>query len=211
MGALTPLYTYDFPTSDGSGLAIDQTNPQPSGATFSDFTRNGGLTNTGRADEFESKNWSTSASLDPNVFVAFTITADAGKVLTLQSLVFDTMKNGAGLTNAQVSLFLNGSATAYANFTWTPPNAPIQNYVFDFTDLVDTDNVMTATFKFYGWNAAGPTNAMRFDNVLTNGGTAVFVPEIGTWLAGAFPLLLAGVHLFACVHRKRRTKQAVLN
>ncbi len=192
------IYTYDFPGSDGSGLAVDQTNPQPSGAVFSDFTRNGGLSDTGRANEFESKDWAESATLDPNIWAGFTITADPGMVLTLTSLTFDSMKNGAGLSNAQVSLFINGSSSAYATYGWTPASAPIQSYTFDFADIPAATEATTVTFKFYGWNAGGPSNAMRFDNVATHG--AVVVPEPGTWAAGLFVLLVAALKL-----RKRRS------
>ena len=172
------IYTYDFPGSPGSGLAIDQTNGQPSGATFSDFTRNGGLTGSGASGVFGSKDWSSSATLDPNVFTAFTITADPGMVLTLSQLTFDSLKNGAQTVNAEVDLFLNGSATAYASFAWTPQNAPMTSYTFNFTPVTAADNVTTATFKFFVWNA-NATNEVQFDNVAIYGG--IDVPEAASF------------------------------
>ena len=175
-GSASLIYTYDFPGGPGSGLAVDQTNGQPAGATFSDFTRNGGLTGTGAAGVFGSKNWSTAGSPDPNIFTAFTITADPGLVLTLSQLTFDSLKNGAAAPLlAEVDLFLNGSATAYASFAWTPQNAPMTSYVFNFTPVTGADNVTTATFKFFAWNAASGTNEVQFDNVAIFGG--VDVPE----------------------------------
>ena len=177
------IYTYDFPGSPGSGLAIDQSNGQPSGATFSDFTRNGGLTGSGASAVFGSRDWSSSATLDPNVFTAFTITADPGLFLTLSQLTFDSLKNGAQTINAEVDLFLNGSATAYASFAWIPQNAPMTSYVFNFTPVTAADNVTTATFKFFVWNA-NATNEVQFDNVAIFGG--VDVPEA----AGLGPVAL---------------------
>jgi hypothetical protein len=174
------IYTYDFPgPGPNNGAAASQTNPQPSNATFSDFTRNGGLTGTGNSDVFGSKNWSTSATLDPTVFTAFTITANTGYVLSLSQLTFDSLKNGA--TNplgAEVDLFLNGSTTPYAYFGWTPQNSPLTSYTFNFGPLTPADNVTTATFEFFGWNANNATNEIQFANVAVYGSIDAVVPEI---------------------------------
>src|SRR6266404_6022445 len=175
------IYTYDFPgPGPNNGLAANQTNGQPPNATFSDYTRNGGLTGTGNSDVFGSKNWPTAAALDPNVFTAFTITADPGFVLTLSQLTFDSLKNGATAPLlAQVDLFLNGSATAYASFSWTPQNSPMTSYTFNFTPVTAADNVTTATFKFFAWNATDATNEVQFDNVAIFGG--IDVPEAASF------------------------------
>jgi hypothetical protein len=57
------LYLYDFPGDPGSGLAADQTNPQPTGATFGDFTRNNVGVVSGSNNEFGSNNWSLGGHL----------------------------------------------------------------------------------------------------------------------------------------------------
>ncbi len=168
------IYTYDFPGSPGSGLATEQTNGEPTGATFSDFTRNGGLTGTGAQGVFGSKNWSQGSTLDPTVFAAFTLTANPLYQLNLSQLTFDSLKNGAGTIQAEVALFVNGSSTAYATFAWTPVNAPMTSYTFNFTPLTNADNVTSATFKFFGWNANDATNEIQFSNVETFG---AIVPE----------------------------------
>jgi hypothetical protein len=171
------IYTYDFPgPGPNNGLASNQTNPQPPNATLSDFTRNGGLTGTSNSDVFGSKNWPTAATLDPTVFTAFTMTADPGFLLALDHITFDSLKNGATAPMlAEVDLFLNGSSTAYASFAWTPQNSPMTSYTFSFTPVTYADNVTTATFKFFAWNATDATNEVQFDNVAVFGG--VDVPE----------------------------------
>jgi hypothetical protein len=168
------IYTYDFQGSPGSGLAVDQANGQPANATMSDYTRNGGLNGTGASDVFGSKGWANGGALDPSIFTAFTITSDPGFVLSLSKLSFDSLKNGAQTLNAEVDLFLDGSTTAYASFAWTPQNAPMTSYTFNFTPVMAADNVTTATFKFFVWNATA-TNEVQFDNVAIFGG--VNVPE----------------------------------
>jgi len=188
------IYTYDFPGSGpNNGLATNQTNGQPANATMSDFTRNGGLTGTSNSGVFGSKNWPTAATLDPTVFTAFTITASPGFFLSLNQLTFDSLKNGAtSPLLGEVGLFLNGSSTAYATFDWTPQNAPMTGYVFNFTPVTYADNVTTATFKFFAWNATDATNEVQFDNVSVFGG--IDVPEA----AGLGPaVLVIGCAIFA--------------
>jgi hypothetical protein len=194
------IYLYDFPGDPGSGLASDQTNSQPSGATFSDFTR----TNVGTSGGplFNSNNWNQGGSIDTTQYVGFSITADAAFALDLTSLTFDTKRTNTGPLNAQVALFLNGSATAYAAFGFSPSTS-LSPVTFDFTDLTDADNVTLAEFRLYGWNATGSGGGLGFDNVATNGGVAA-VPEI--------PVLAPTVLLLVCAvseARKKRRRRSV--
>ena len=200
------VYTYDFPGSGpNNGLAANQTNGQPANATLSDFTRNGGLTGTGNSGVFGSKNWSTNASMDPTVFTAFTITANPGFVLSLSSLTFDSLKNGATAPMlAEVDLFLNGSTTAYASFAWTPQNSPMTSYAFNFTPVTFADNITTATFKFFAWNATDATNEVQFDNVAIFGG--VDVPETAS--IGPMGLVIGCAILARRFPRRRSPKRA---
>ena len=204
LGSAAPaslIYTYDFPgPGPNNGLATNQTNGQPPNATFSDFTRNGGLIGTGNSDVFGSKNWPTAGTLDPTVFTAFTITADPGFVLTLSQLTFDSLKNGATAPLlAEVDLFLNGSATAYASFPWTPQNSPMTSYTFNFPAVMAADNVTTATFKFFAWNATDATNEVQFANVAIYG--SIDVPEFPT--AGPVALLVACIAARSGLVRRR--------
>jgi hypothetical protein len=189
------IYTYDFPgPGPNNGLAANQTNGQPSGATFSDYTRNGGLIGTGNSGVFGSTNWSTSPTLDPNVFTAFTITANLGFVLALDQLTFDSLKNGATAPLfAEVDLYLNGSSNAYASFAWTPQNSPLTSYTFNFTPVTFADNVTTATFKFFAWNATDNTNEVQFDNVAIYGG--IDVPE-AAGLGPAAAVIISAISIY---------------
>jgi hypothetical protein len=199
------IYTYDFPgPGPNNGLATNQTNPQPGNGAMSDFTRNGGLTGTGNSDVFGSKNWPTAAAPDPTVFTAFTITANPGFVLALDHITFDSLKNGATAPMlAEVDLFLNGSSTAYASFAWTPQNSPMTNYTFNFTPVIYANNVTTATFKFFAWNATDNTNEIQFDNVAIFGG--IDVPEAAGF--GPTALVLACATIADRLNRWRRSRR----
>ena len=195
-GQASLIYNYDFPGNPGSGLASDQTNGQPSGATFSDFTRTAGLTQMPGAPAsgtFGTENWNQTSSIDTTEFEGFSITAAVGNHLNLTSLSFDLALKPSGPTSFEVGLFLNGSSTAFATMDISP-TATLTTYNFDFTDLTDADNVTTATFKFFGWNASANGGGIVLDNVTTNG-TVVILPEPSSVYFAAFPVLLVGRQL----------------
>lgn len=196
------VYTYDFLGSPGSGLAADQTNSQTSNATFSDFTRVG-VTESATANVFESYDWSLMSgnTPDPSTYNTFSITAAAGYHLNLSQLTFDQMHGPGGPTKAEVALYLNGSSTPYATFAFNTASS-VQTMTFNFIDTTDADNVTTAEFRFYCWNAGGSTSTytMLFDNVST---TLTIVPEPTTWLASLLPLFLAGHAIL--VRRRAKT------
>lgn len=196
-GEASLIYLYDFPGD--SGLASVQTNSQPSNATFSDFTRNNVQSvSSGPADTFGSDHWSLSTSLDPTIFESFSITATgAGFHLNLSSLSFDLMRSATGPPNMEVGLFLNGSSTAYAIFDFSPTTS-MATYTFNFTPLTDADNVTSASFKFYGWNAGGSGGQIYLDNVGTFGAISS-VPEVAPFLPVSLIILCSVVQ----VHRRR--------
>ena len=180
-GSAALVYLYDFPGTPGSGLAANQTNPQPSGATFSDFTR----TNLNpdivpRSNEFDTIGWSLNGQ-DLTKYEGFTITASPGHLLDLTSLTFSTVQYLTGATQGQVALFLNGSTTAYATLNYQWANSPV---TFNFTPLTNANNVTVAEFRFYGWMAGALVGSDGLANVATNG-TIALVPEIPTF----WPLL----------------------
>jgi hypothetical protein len=88
---------------------IKQTR-SPAARPFSDVTRTN--VNVSGGPLFNSNSWNQGGSIDTTQHVGFSITADANFALDLTSLTFDAKRTSSGPLNAQVSLFLNGSATA---------------------------------------------------------------------------------------------------
>lgn len=192
------VFIYDFPGSPGSGnppvngFAANQTNPQPANATFSDFTRTATLTQMPGApanNTFGTENWNQTGSIDTTQYEGFSITAAGGSRLDLTSLNFDAALKPSGPTNFEVGLFLNGSSTAYATFDLSP-TATLTTYSFNFTALTDSNNVTSAEFRFYGWNAVATGGGIVLDNVATNG-TISTVPESSTFIFSLLPIALA--------------------
>ena len=198
------LYLYDFPGN--SGLAVDQTNSQPSGATFSDFTRtNVGTPPTGPSDSFRTNNWSLATSLDSTKFVSFSIVASGGFHLDLSSLTFSAQRFAQGPQSAEVALFINGSSIAYATFGFSPTTT-MTSYTFNFTPLTDADNVTFASFRFYGWNATGTGGQLYLDDVATNG-TISSLPEVAPVIPVSLIILCSVVE----IHRRRARDFRVRN
>ncbi|HLW36144.1 MAG TPA: hypothetical protein VKS98_10835 [Chthoniobacterales bacterium] len=196
------IFLYDFPND--SGLAADQTNSQPSGATFGDWIRTGvaAVPNSG-TDTFGSNNWSQNGSIDTNVFESFSITANGGFHLNLSSLTFSALRSATGPQNMEVGLFLNGSATVYATFDFSPTTT-MAAYVFNFTALTDADNATTATFKFCGWNAGGPGGQVYLDDVSTYGDISN-LPEVAPLLPVS---LIIACSVFETHRRRARNRLA---
>jgi hypothetical protein len=170
------IFLYDFPAD--SGLASDQSNQQPSGATFGDWIRDTVQQVPNAGNTFGSNNWSLSGSLDANVFESFSISADVGLHLNLSSLTFTAYRSATGPQNMEVALFLNGSTSAYATLDFSPTTSTA-SYAFNFTPLTDADNVTTATFKFFGWNGQGVGGQLYLDDVASYG-LISSVPEPAT-------------------------------
>jgi hypothetical protein len=199
------IYTYDFPGSPGSGLAANQTNVQPWLGTFSDFTRTAGLTQMPGApanNTYGTQSWNQTGSIDTTEHEGFSITAAAGCHINMTSLSFDLQLKPSGPVNFEVGLFLNGSSTAYATLDLTPTTT-LTTYTFDFTDLVDADNVTSAEFRFFGWNASASGGGIILDNVITNG---AIVPEANPAYSAILPVLLALASLGRYILRPQKTR-----
>jgi hypothetical protein len=167
------VYIYDFPGTPGSGLAVDQTNPQLGHSTFGDWSRVN-VSQVGTTDVFDSNFWNTTAVFDSTQYASFSITADPGYHLNLELLTFDQSRTSGGPTKGLVEMFLNGSSTPYASFNYNPSSS-VQNKTFNFTPTTDADNVTSVEYRFYGWNGGTPDASLIFDNVAV---TVSIVPEV---------------------------------
>lgn len=202
------IYTYDFPGSSATnGFAVNQTNLQPSNATFSDFTRQGGLLTSGESAQFGTKQWSLGATIDTTQFDTFSISAAPFAVLNLTQLSFDVTTDINGPGDFQVALYLNGSAIAYETSIDYHLQGTTTTITFDFTDLTTADNVTDATFKFFGWNAISSGGHLVLDNMATSGAIAV-VPESETALLTTIicAVAIAAQHLSGIIAARRWRK-----
>ena len=183
------IFLYDFPNDPGSGLAVDQANPQPTFATMSNFTRTN--VTLGGGPNFNSTNWSAGAQ-DTTEYVGFSIAASSWYYLNLTDITFDVKRQSGGPLNGQVAIFLNGSATPYATQNFSTTTSFVSS-TFDFTDLTNADAITSATVLFYAWNAGG--GGLILDNVGIDGLVAA-VPEITpAWFMAIFIVACVGFEM----------------
>lgn len=163
--AQATLFTYDFPGSPGSGAAASQTNAQPTGATFSDFTRTNVTVNTA-GNVFNSSNWSTGA-VDATKYVSFNVTPTAGNILflTSNSTTVQVSAINGGNQGVVTALYGNSGATLIESTAFTP-TASASTATFNFTDVISSEAL---NFRYSYYNMAATTTTGRVDDVATVG------------------------------------------
>ncbi|HEY4281925.1 MAG TPA: hypothetical protein VGM62_02600 [Chthoniobacterales bacterium] len=195
----TIVYTYDFPgTPTGSGRAADQTNPAPPFTKFLDWNRVGLMEGT-MPDVWDSTGFSTGGKIDTTQYTSFSIMADDGWHLNIQSFKFDQQKTKNGPKNGRVEMFVNG--TLFDTFNYGP-TANFSNKNANFKS-VDKDNATTVEFRFYGWNASVASDSLLLDNV------AITLDVIPEWDAGAISAIFLAAILAHSLITKRRTQLPV--
>ncbi len=196
------VYTYDFPGNPtGSGKAADQSSTAPAFTTFGDWTRvnlQAGTTPNVWDNDF----WNTTSTINRTQYTSFTITANSGFFLNLQSITFDESRTGGGPTKGEVQLFTNG--VLYATFDYNPSLVTgaeqFKNFSFNFTPTTAADQVTSAEFRFIAWNTGNSSSSLIFDNVAV---TLDVVPE---WNAGRVSALFAAAHCRAFAHPENVVK-----
>jgi hypothetical protein len=199
VGHAAIIGTYTFPGADPGG---DASAPAAANATFSALSRTN-VTAVSLSDQFASTSYTSAAAIDLGEYVEFTITANAGYKLDLESLSFkhtrnDQNMNRRGPQSGEVRASFEGYAAGSGTGSAFSPVSSQSTSTWDFTDF-STIIGGSATFRFYGWNSIGnPSNNMqlRLDDITLNG-AVVLVPEPVT-------VSLLSLALFGLLGARRR-------
>ena len=199
------ISTYTFTGADPAG---DAETPAVTGAVFSSFSRVN-LTAHAVNDQFVSNDFAGGASIDTSEYIEFTVTADAGYKLDLESISFKhtrvdqntTSRRGpqSGAIRADFESFGPGSGTGS---TFSPVTSQTTS-TWDFDDY-STLPGGSVTFRFYGWNQTGApghnSQRLNLDDVTLYGEVTpvILAPEPATFVGGS----LAGLTLLFL--RRRR-------
>ena len=167
------LGTYAF---TGAGACPNQ-NPavttQPANAVFSDFTTVA-TTCVAMANEFKTKGWNLSNTIDLTEYNEFTITPNAGYNLTLNNLTFTEFTDVPqffGCTwalRSSIDGYASNLATGFASsfqFTY-PVTLPAASFT----------SVGPVTFRLYIISIDAATTSWTLDNVTLNG--SVYIPPV---------------------------------
>ena len=193
------VFTYDFPGNPtGSGNVADQSSTPPAFTTFGNWTRVDLMAGT-TPNVWDNDFWNTTSNINRSQYTSFTITADAGWHLDLQSLTFSERATAGGPTKGEVQMFTNGSL--YFTFDYNP-DSQFTTRNLGFTPTTDANNVTSVEFRFYGWNGGTPGASLLLDNVAI---TLTVTPEVDAGRASAvFAALIAAQSLV----RQRGKRQA---
>jgi hypothetical protein len=174
--AAASLAVYQFP-----GGVADVTTAANNG-TFTPFAKAGGGSVSGSSsDNFIATSWL--GTFDPTKYVSFIVTPNSGYALSLSSVSFKSSASGSGPTTGRLSIFLDGSTTAFASFDFVPPNtaisgtASMSSFLWNNgSGLPSLANLQKAEFRFYGSGATNAAGSFRFDDVVLEGSFTA-VPE----------------------------------
>lgn len=160
--AQAQLVTYTFTGAAGDEVTLPA-DAQPSGATASPIRRGTGLTPNLAGGAFGSSGFGTQADRDTADYVAFTVTPDVGRTLTLDSLVFDERRSGTGLRTFAVYSSLDGYAAPLTTVT-VPDDTNVRTLRLALGTAFS--GVSTAVqFRLYGYGAEASTGTWRQDNI----------------------------------------------
>ena len=152
------VLTWTFTGSPaGSGTVVDNFGTSPSGTALTDFVRNG-VTLADANNVFNSSNWSL-GGVDASKNIAFTMTANSGRVLHLTQLLFSQQRSTTGPSSVDVQLVVGGNLLE--SLTVAPPTIAATS-TFDIINTITQD---TARFNWLGYGATNTAGTYRVDNV----------------------------------------------
>lgn len=154
--AFSQLLTFEFSALAG-GEVTANSNTNATGVLSSVISRGTGVSAAANAQRFNSTGWTTGAAIDPDDYVEFTITPDAGYTLNITDIVVLHQRSGTG----PVSFVLRTSLDAYAadatNVSTIADVTTTQTATFTFTSAINTSSAVTIRLYAYSAEAAGGT------------------------------------------------------
>lgn len=174
INGFSQLLTFDF-----AGLAGDEVSAgsgtNATGVLASTITRGSGVNASGNADRFNSNQWTTSASVDANDYLEFTITPDGGYLLTITSIDIQHMRSGTGPVSFVVRTSLDSYAADATNVVTVADVTTSLSSTFTFTSSINTS--VPVTIRLYGYAAEGSTGSWgpgdsAGDDIVVNGSAA---------------------------------------
>jgi RTX calcium-binding nonapeptide repeat (4 copies) len=172
------LAEFTFTGASGKSTSVPP-DRQPNNGSLSAMTEGAGLTNEGiTADNvFWANHW-TGSSLDPIDYFEFTIQANSGFNLTLESLVFAERSSETGAKNFAIRSSLDNYTSDLFSSAASPLNFSSHTVPLGGQNFTNSTNPIA--FRFYAWGATASIGTWRIDDLQINGSIPVSIAPTTT-------------------------------
>jgi len=148
------LLTFEFSALAGSEVTANS-NTNATGVLSSVISRGTGVAAAANGGRFNSTGWTMTSSIDPDDYVEFTITPDAGYTLNITDIVVLHQRSGTGPMNFVMRTSLDAYAADATNIFAGTDVTTTQNATFTFTSAINTTSAVTIRLYAYSAEAAG--------------------------------------------------------
>lgn len=148
--ASSQVLNFNFQGSNGDEATWPSSTQAP-GVQMSTISRGPGVTAIANADRFNSRDWTTAATLNLNDYIEFTITPNAGYSVSLSQIVLQHQRSSTGPKSFVVRTSLDGFAADATNTVNIPDVNTNQTSTFNFPSVIVTTTPIV--IRIYAWNA----------------------------------------------------------
>ncbi|MDB5205233.1 MAG: type sorting protein [Flavisolibacter sp.] len=128
---------------------------EAAGILPSSISRGTGISATANADRFNSKNWTTAATLDVNDYIEFTITPRPGYSVSLSTIALQHQRSVTGPKSFVIRTNFDGFASDATNVVNIPDVNANQSSTFTFSTPITTTAPLNV--RIYAYNAEAAT------------------------------------------------------
>ena len=161
------IQTFGFPGAAGNEATFPP-NGQPANGVIGSMKRGSGITPSAAGNVFAATGFTTNASVDTADYFSFSIKANQGFKLNLDSIVFGQRRSNSGPANYAVRSSLDGFQADLASGT-CPTNITYNNMVTLGAAFQSVASAVTIDFRFYAFGAGATTGTWRLDSVRIHG------------------------------------------
>lgn len=182
------LVQYDF-TGEAGDQMSSAADMVAAGLTASGLTRGPGLAANTSTGSINSTGWTTGASYDASDYYAFSVTANPGWTMTLDSIEFGERRSGTGIRNWEIRSDLDAFANAVGSGS-VPDDLNTRNHLVTLPATTFANLQGTVEFRIYGFSAEALTGTWRLTSTY---------PGVGVEIQGAAVPEPSGAALIAAM------------
>ena len=184
--------TYSFTGAAGNEVSFGP-DAQPAGMSAGNITRGSGLTASAASGAFSSSAWTTSATRDLTDYYAFTMSPQAGFLMTLSRVELDERRSLTGIRSWSLYSSLDGFASPLGSFVVPDDDLTRLNQGVNLSAAF-ADLATGVEFRLYAFQSEASGGTWRIDNldISATASAVASVPEGGSFI---LMWLVAGVAL----------------